>query len=47
MELPVVFYLDPELEKNELMNGVKSVTLSYTFFAAKTPVASAETKPKL
>lgn len=47
MEMPVVFYLDPELEKNDVMKHVQSVTLSYTFFAAKTPVASASAKPAL
>ncbi len=35
IELPVVFFLDPALEKEATMAGVESVTLSYTFFAAK------------
>jgi cytochrome c oxidase assembly protein subunit 11 len=46
-ELPVVFFLDPALEKDETMAQVDSVTLSYTFFAdkkEKKPVAAAETK---
>ena len=34
-EWPVVFYLDPALEKDEVMAGVEGVTLSYTFFASK------------
>ena len=34
-EWPVVFYLDPALEKTENMKGVDGVTLSYTFFASK------------
>jgi cytochrome c oxidase assembly protein subunit 11 len=34
-EWPVVFYLDPQLEKDETMAGVETVTLSYTFFASK------------
>ncbi len=51
-ELPVVFFLDPALEKEESMKNVEGVTLSYTFFASKlapAPVASraAEDKPKL
>jgi cytochrome c oxidase assembly protein subunit 11 len=43
-ELPVVFFLDPRLEKDETMNGVQQLTLSYTLFAATDsgkPVASA------
>ncbi len=35
-EWPVVFYLDPALEKDARMRAVESVTLSYTFFASKT-----------
>ena len=34
-ELPVVFFLDPALEKDPSMKNVESLTLSYTFFAAK------------
>ena len=37
-ELPVVFFLDPALEKDAALNAVGELTLSYTFFAAKTPV---------
>ena len=36
-EMPVLFYLDPSLEKDPAMEGVHTVTLSYTFFAVKTP----------
>jgi cytochrome c oxidase assembly protein subunit 11 len=50
-EWPVVFYLDPALEKSENMNGVGGVTLSYTFFASKKrPETRADAeagKPKL
>lgn len=35
-EWPVVFFLDPALEKDETMRQVGGVTLSYTFFATKT-----------
>jgi cytochrome c oxidase assembly protein subunit 11 len=34
-EWPVVFFLDPKLQEEALMEGVEEVTLSYTFFAAK------------
>ncbi len=50
-EWPVVFYLDPALEKDEVMANVEGVTLSYTFFPSKKqPVARADAgadKPKL
>ena len=32
-EWPVVFFLDPALEKDETMAAVEEITLSYTFFA--------------
>lgn len=35
LELPVVFYLDPALEKDPAMSSVSEITLSYTFFAEK------------
>ena len=34
-EWPVVFYLDPALEKDETMKHVDSVTLSYTLYASR------------
>jgi cytochrome c oxidase assembly protein subunit 11 len=43
-ELPVVFFLDPKLERDETMNRVDEITLSYTLFAAPDssgPLASA------
>jgi cytochrome c oxidase assembly protein subunit 11 len=50
-EWPVVFYLDPALEKDEVMANVEGVTLSYTFFPSKKqPGARADAgvdKPKL
>jgi cytochrome c oxidase assembly protein subunit 11 len=39
MDMPVVFFLDPELEKAETMRRMESVTLSYTFMAVKTKTA--------
>ena len=36
-ELPVVFFLDPKLEKDRDMDPVGEITLSYTLFAAPDP----------
>jgi cytochrome c oxidase assembly protein subunit 11 len=47
-ELPVVFFLDPRLEKDETLNGVQEITLSYTLFSATDagkPVAAAPELP--
>ena len=32
--MPVFFYLDPELYEDPLMDNVRNITLSYTFFEA-------------
>jgi cytochrome c oxidase assembly protein subunit 11 len=32
VDLPVLFYIDPEIVKDPDMKGVKNITLSYTFF---------------
>lgn len=37
IDMPVVFFLDPALEKNEVMKQVEGVTLSYTFVPVKNP----------
>jgi cytochrome c oxidase assembly protein subunit 11 len=50
VEMPVVFYLDPALEKDETMAGVDEVVLSYTFYEQKPASVAAgdETgKPRL
>lgn len=33
-DMPVVFFLDPALEKDETMKGIDTVTLSYTLYPA-------------
>ncbi len=48
-EWPVVFYLDPALEKDEAMRRVEEITLSYSFYPTKTPSktsAAVGQKPK-
>lgn len=52
MEAPVVFYIDPEIEKNRELKTLRSMTLSYTYFPAKggQPLAATKAdgdKPKL
>ena len=45
LEMPVVFFLDPALEKDETMNGVAEVVLSYTFYRQSAPTVAARTEP--
>ncbi len=50
VEMPVVFFLDPALERDETMNGVDEVVLSYTFYQQAQAVAAnkdAAAPPKL
>ena len=35
VDMPVFFYVDPEMEDDPHMDGVKTLTLSYTFFPSK------------
>ncbi|MGI9401630.1 MAG: cytochrome c oxidase assembly protein [Rhizobiaceae bacterium] len=35
LEMPVVFYLDPEMVESEEVADIQTVTLSYTFFASE------------
>jgi cytochrome c oxidase assembly protein subunit 11 len=35
MEMPISFYVDPEIENDRDVKEVRTITLSYTFFAAK------------
>lgn len=44
MDAPVVFYIDPEIEKNRELKTLPSITLSYTYFPAKGGQPLAATK---
>jgi cytochrome c oxidase assembly protein subunit 11 len=33
VNMPVSFYIDPAIEDDENLKGVKNITLSYTFFS--------------
>lgn len=46
VEWPVVFYLDPALEKDETMKNVEQLTLSYTFYETKKPARAAQSQAK-
>ncbi|MCR2346265.1 cytochrome c oxidase assembly protein, partial [Salmonella enterica] len=42
MEMPVMFFVDPDIVKEKDLKGLKTITLSYTFFPLdKEPVNSA------
>jgi cytochrome c oxidase assembly protein subunit 11 len=52
MDFPVVFYVDPSIAKDRNLEGMESVTLSYTYFASRNgqPLAAVDqgsARPKL
>lgn len=46
MEMPVVFFVDPEIVNDPDMKGVNTITLSYTFFPIEKPKPVASAKPQ-
>ncbi|WP_029060215.1 cytochrome c oxidase assembly protein [Stappia stellulata] len=43
IDMPVVFFIDPDMDKDPALKHIKEITLSYTFFPARepeTPVAA-------
>jgi cytochrome c oxidase assembly protein subunit 11 len=46
-EMPVVFFLDPALEKDKDMTDIAEITLSYTFFPVKSATPAVATKNEL
>ena len=36
IDMPVIFFVDPEMDKDRRYDNVRTITLSYTFYESKT-----------
>lgn len=41
LDMPVIFYVDPEMDQEKAMKALNTITLSYTFFQSETSVEEA------
>lgn len=41
LEMPVTFYVDPDMDKEKAMKALQTITLSYTFFESETSAEDA------
>ena len=46
LTLPVIFFVDPQMDEDKRLNEVKSITLSYTFFPAEEGTMPAKSPAK-